>query len=187
MGLNAAFRSMIFHGRGDIDEDTFQKFSSFLKIAGVRISRSGFSGHHLEIFNAVMSGNYSLFLDSCKPRLLISGYDLKFILSSLEALKEYFNIRIDEWKGHEAHDEKQSRQLLQWAEYVWCEWLLGNAVWYSRNVRDDQKLVIRMHRMELERNAGDSLKLDAVNSIVTVSVLFLRGFCKSLNPSREIK
>lgn len=172
VGLVTALRALVFHGTGDVDEVTFREFCDFLEPICAHLNKNSFNQHYLEILESISSRDYVGFVDACKPRLLIAGYDLKFILPSIEALKAHFNIRLDEWKGHDEHDEKQSRQLLQWAEYIWCEWLLGNAVWYSRNKRWDQKLIIRMHRMELQRNFGEALNVDAVNSIVTVSVLF---------------
>lgn len=172
VGLATAFKALVFHGSGDVDEVTFREFCDFLEPISEHLNKKRFDQHYLEILDSVSSHDYAGFVEACKPRLLIAGYDLKFILPSVQSLGAHFNIRIDEWKGHEEHDEKQSRQLLQWAEYIWCEWLLGNAVWYSRNKRWNQKLIIRMHRMELQRNYGEELNVDAVNSIVTVSVLF---------------
>ncbi|WP_247881832.1 glycosyltransferase [Brucella intermedia] len=172
VGLNTALHAMIFHGRGDIDRSTFFDFSDFLKWAWEKVDRRRFSSRYLSMLDTVISADYSGFLDACRPKLLIAGYDLKFILTSVDALRAHFDIKVDEWKGHNAHDEKQSRELLSWADYIWCEWLLENAVWYSKNRRHDQKLVIRMHRMELGRDCGDKLDMGKVHAIVTVSVLF---------------
>lgn len=172
VGLRTVFNAIIFHGRRDIDEDTFCEFSIFLKEVWNIISKSYFNTRHNEIIDTLLREDYSDFIEYCKPRLLVAGFDLKFIKQSVDLLSEHFAIRIDEWAGHDAHDEKRSRELLDWAEYIWCEWLLGNAVWYSHNRKHNQKLVIRMHRMELGRDYGDQLKSDKVHAIVTVSVLF---------------
>jgi len=172
IGLTTALRAMIIHGQGDITKDDFDLFSIFLKEVWEYLSERRFDPHHIEILDTILSGDYTAFSEARKPRLLIAGYELKFILSCIGDLKKHFNIRVDEWKGHDAHDEKHSRELLQWADYIWCEWLLGNAVWYSKNRRHHQKLVIRMHRMELGRDYGDYLNYEKVHAIIAVSVLF---------------
>src|SRR5690606_15483384 len=87
-------------------------------------------------------------------------------------LSHFFDIRLDEWKGHASHDEKKSRECLEWAEYIWCEWLLGNVEWYAANKKPNQKLVVRLHRMELARNHGEVFNVDAVDAVVAVSPFF---------------
>lgn len=172
VGLNTALRAMVFHGRGDVDRKTFQQFSDFLRSAWGQLNVKRFEKRYFDMLNTVISADYEGFIDACKPKLLIAGYDLKFILASIDGLGAHFDIKIDQWKGHDAHDEQQSRKLLSWADYIWCEWLLGNAVWYSKNIRHDQKLVIRMHRMELGRDYGNQIRIEKVHAIVAVSVLF---------------
>ena len=90
----------------------------------------------------------------------------------LPALAEYFTLDIDEWPGHDSHDATQSLQKLSQADYIWCEWLLGNVVWYSKHKTASQKLICRMHRFELSREFGDALQLDGIDAITAVSVLF---------------
>jgi len=36
---------------------------------------------------------------------------------------------------------EQSRQLLDKADVIVCEWCVGNAVWYSKEKRPDQKKI----------------------------------------------
>ena len=68
---------------------------------------------------------------------------------SLSAAEKYYSIQVDEWTGHELHDPQRSKNLLEWADIIFCEWLLGNAVWYANNKKDHQKLIVRLHRFEL--------------------------------------
>jgi len=105
---------------------------------------------------------------------VIAGYDLKFIKPALPELKEYFDIRLDEWQGHaeHEHDEAESRKLLNWAEFIWCEWLLGNSVWYAENKMAHQRLITRIHRFELDRDFGEKIKIDNLDAITAVSVHF---------------
>lgn len=173
VGLRVAIESMIFKSRGDIDHDTFQKLADFLNNNRTLVSSFNYVARIREVVNAVQDYNYSQFRRLVRPRLLIAGYDLKFISDAIPELENYFDIRIDQWKGHAIHDEAASREHLKWAEYVWCEWLLGNAEWYSHNVNPEQKLVIRMHRMELGREHGNLLKIKNVDAVIAVSTFFL--------------
>ncbi|MBI6918975.1 glycosyltransferase [Pseudomonas monteilii] len=172
VGLRVAIESMIFKNRGDIDENTFHKLAVFLNENRSLVSSFNYIPRTREVVDAVQQHNYAQFKHLSRPRLLIAGYDLKFISDAIPELSNYFDIRIDQWTGHATHDEIASRELLKWAEYVWCEWLLGNAEWYSHNVRPEQKLVIRMHRMELGRSHGERLAIKNVDAVIAVSTFF---------------
>ena len=69
-------------------------------------------GYYLEEFNIMKNGDYSKYLNSKKKTLLINGYDLKFIKPYVSILEKDFNVIIDEWTGHNQHDEKKSLELL---------------------------------------------------------------------------
>jgi glycosyltransferase involved in cell wall biosynthesis len=173
VGLRVALQSLIFRNRGDVDAASFQNFHDFVASNWETIAKFAYTRRLLELLQTVHAGDYSRFRELCRPRLLIAGYDMKFIRDAVPALEEHFEIRFDEWKGHALHDEKQSRPLLDWAECIWCEWLLGNAEWYSTHKRPDQRLVVRMHRMELGRMHGERFNVDRVDAVLAVSPLFL--------------
>ena len=85
-------------------------------------------------------------------RVLVAGHDLKFAAPLLEELRaQGAEVQLDEWQTHSAHDEHRSLELLDDAEVVFCEWGLGNAVWYSQHVMPGQRLVVRVHSQELRR------------------------------------
>lgn len=172
VGLRVAVESMIFKNRGDINETSFRKLAIFLNKNRTLVSSFSYVSRTQEVVEAIQDFDYEQFKKLTRPRLLIAGYDLKFISDAIPELTNHFDIRIDQWKGHAIHDEAQSREHLKWAEYVWCEWLLGNAEWYSHNVKPEQKLVIRMHRMELGRTHGELLDLKNVGAIIAVSTFF---------------
>lgn len=172
VGLRVALTSLIFRNRGDVDQSSFQKLHDFVSTNWPIIQSFKYNQRLTELLQAIQKGDYSLFKSLCRPRLVIAGHDLKFIRDAAPALAEFFDIRFDEWKGHEIHDENQSKALLDWGEYIWCEWLLKNAEWYANHKRPEQRLVVRMHRMELGRTHGEKLDMDKVDAIVTVSTLF---------------
>jgi len=173
VGLRVALQSLIFRNRGDVDAAGFQTFHEFVASNWEVIGKFSYTRRLLELLQTIHAGDYPRFHALCRPRLLIAGYDLKFIRDAVPALEEHFEIRFDEWKGHALHDERQSRKSLDWAEYIWCEWLLGNAEWYSIHKRPEQRLVVRMHCMELGRMHGEQFDVDRVDAVLAVSPLFL--------------
>lgn len=79
--------------------------------------------------------------------VLFNGQDFKFLSYLIDYYrnKSGYDVLLDLQPGHELNDTKQSERLLQNADLIFCEWALGNAVWYSRNKKKNQKLVIRLH------------------------------------------
>lgn len=172
VGLRVAIEYLIFKNRGDVDVETFDRFSAFVGSHWHVIEKFRYSNRINEVLLSIKSGEYVTFSKLAKPRLLIAGHDLKFINDAVPELSACFDIRFDRWEGHVRHDEQQSRECLEWAEYIWCEWLLGNAEWYSKHKKPQQRLVARMHRMELARDHGANLDVDNVDAIVAVSTYF---------------
>jgi glycosyltransferase involved in cell wall biosynthesis len=87
-----------------------------------------------------------------KINLLICGHDLKFInpfIQEMEALNE-FEVKILEHKGHLINDPIAAERDLLWANVIFCEWALGNAVWFSERKRPDQVLIVRLHLQEVQ-------------------------------------
>ncbi|WP_433923972.1 glycosyltransferase [Vreelandella sp. 21] len=172
VGLRVSIESLIFKNRGDVDVETFDRFSVFVNNHWAILKNFKYSKRIDEILLSIKSSEYATFSKLTKPRLLIAGHDLKFIEDAVPELSEYFDIKFDKWQGHAIHDEQQSRECLKWAEYIWCEWLLGNAEWYAKNKKPHQRLVVRMHRMELARNHGSNMDIEKVDAVVAVSTYF---------------
>ncbi len=171
-GLQAVLASLVFRNRYDIDQTLFLQFAEFIAENWPLISSFNYIPRNRELLQCLLARDYDGFSQLGKPRLLVAGYDLKFIQPVLPALARYFVISLDEWRGHDSHDEKASLEKLAQADYIWCEWLLGNAVWYSKHKNAQQKLVIRLHRFELSREFGEQLTLAGVDALTSVSVLF---------------
>lgn len=104
-------------------------------------------------------------------KLLFAGHDLKFakFLIDYYSNNKDFEVKIDKWNGHNLHNEDKSISLLEWADIIFCEWGLGNAVWYSKNKRKDQKLIIRMHLQERETDFPNRINYDNVDRIIAIS------------------
>jgi len=172
VNLSYIFSLLIKNNRFDIKESTFKRFSDFIRSAANDLNRRSFSGRHLELLCSIENEDFDKFCKLARPRLLIAGHDLKFISPFYPILGKYFDIRQDEWTGHNTHDEAKSLECLEWAECIWCEWLLGNAVWYSERRKSHQRLVVRMHRFEVGLDYGFQLCIKNVDAVVAVSVLF---------------
>ena len=172
VNLRYVLSTLIQYNKFDITKNTFVKLSDFIKSVGNDLNTTSFSVRHLEIVNSIKVDDFYLFCKLTRPRLLIAGHDLKFISPMYSVLERYFDIREDEWTGHNEHNEAHSLKCLEWAEYIWCEWLLGNAVWYSEKKKNNQRLVVRMHRFEVGLDYGSKLCIKNIDAIVTVCVLF---------------
>ncbi|MGJ9383980.1 glycosyltransferase [Salipaludibacillus sp. CF4.18] len=106
-----------------------------------------------------------------KTNILFAGHDLKFaamIINYFKAHPEY-NVLIDQWKGHNSHDEQQSKELLSQTDIVFAEWGLGNAVWYSQNIKKHQKMLIRMHAQEKNTDYPKQINWENIDRIVFIA------------------
>lgn len=102
--------------------------------------------------------------------VLIAGHDLKFaggIAAALEAIGT--DVDRDVWKFHNSHDEERSLAHLSSADAILCEWGLGNAVWYSRHKRPNQRLIVRVHLQEIWTPYLKKIDHGAVDTFVFVS------------------
>ncbi|MCK0714441.1 glycosyltransferase [Chromohalobacter sarecensis] len=106
-----------------------------------------------------------------KTKVLVAGHDLKFftlLQKKLEATGQ-FEFLIDQWQGHNKHDEAQSRALLEKADVIFCEWCLGNLKWYSHHKKPHQRLVARFHAQETRVRYMHEANWDAIDHISFVS------------------
>lgn len=104
-------------------------------------------------------------------RVLVASHDFKFMGEILGQLRvdPDVEVRIDRWETLHTHDEAASRELLDWADTILCEWCGPNAVWYSQNKTDRQRLVVRLHRFEMNGKWMSSLETDRVDQMIYVS------------------
>ncbi|MFC6669107.1 glycosyltransferase family protein [Marinobacterium aestuariivivens] len=106
-----------------------------------------------------------------KIRVLVAGHDLKFftlLQKKLEASGQ-FEFLIDQWQGHNKHDEAKSRALLEKADLIFCEWCLGNLKWYSHHKKPHQRLVARFHAQELRAPYLGEADWNAIDHVAFVS------------------
>lgn len=90
---------------------------------------------------------------SPKKTILFAGHDLKFLQDVIHSYQEdpQFGVLIDQWKNHTDHDEGWSRNCLDKADIIFCEWGLGNIQWYANHKKSGQRLLVRIHLQENQR------------------------------------
>ncbi|MCF8888193.1 glycosyltransferase family 4 protein [Priestia megaterium] len=120
-------------------------------------------------------------------KILFAGHDLKFacIIMDRLASRPGFEIKTDEWSGHNAHDEEHSQSCLEWADVIVCEWGLGNAVWYSQHKKPHQQLIVRMHLQERDTIYPHSFNIENIDKIIAISPYVYEEFYRTFNFPRE--
>ncbi|SDI96778.1 Glycosyltransferase involved in cell wall bisynthesis [Vreelandella titanicae] len=107
--------------------------------------------------------------------VVIAGHDLKFIKPFYPYFtKAGMRLLLDFWSGHNQHNEIASKRLIRQADTVFCEWMLGNAIWYGKNKREDQKLVGRLHAQELRSALFEKVPFEAFERVTFVGPHMLR-------------
>ena len=108
--------------------------------------------------------------DSVRARVqvVVEGHDLKFMREIYDYFVEHKNaaLRVDPWLGHTDPDSSEREALLQSADVVWCEWLLGNAVHYARHKRPGQLLIVRLHHQEMGLAFRHQIRWEAVDALL---------------------
>lgn len=104
-------------------------------------------------------------------RVAVAGHDLKFFTGLLDRLGATpgIEVRVDRWDSLAEHDEQLSREVVEWADVIVCEWCATNAIWYSRHKRPGQRLLVRLHRFELYAPWPREIDIAAVDTVICVS------------------
>ncbi|RPE38439.1 glycosyltransferase involved in cell wall biosynthesis [Streptomyces sp. Ag109_O5-1] len=110
-------------------------------------------------------------------RVGVAGHDLKFLTRLLDHFRALpgLEVRVDEWPALARHDPAASRELAGWADVVVVEWCGPAAVWYSRHKRRGSRLIVRLHRFELDAGYPRQVDIDAVDRVVCVSPYYARS------------
>ncbi len=122
-----------------------------------------------------------------RRRVLLVGHDLKFTTPLVEHFQAlpHVDLRIEQWDGVAAHDEAISRENLIWADSIWAEWCLANAVWFGRNRLPRQRLVSRFHLFERDTPYPAQLAEDDVDHVAFVGAHILREMSPKMQVPAE--
>ncbi|MEA1989899.1 MAG: glycosyltransferase [Pseudomonadota bacterium] len=116
-----------------------------------------------------------------KKTVVIAGHDLKFI----KPFYPYFTdaglrILLDFWSGHNQHNAEVSQRLLEQADTIFCEWTLGNAIWYGKHKKPEQKLIGRLHLQEIDHVLFPKIPFEKFEKVMFVGPHILRqGIAKN--------
>ena len=117
----------------------------------------------------------ALLADRDRPlRVGVASHDLKFFSRLLDHLRAVpgIEVRVDAWSGLSVHDESVSQSMVEWADVIICEWAGPNIVWYSRHKLPGQRLIVRLHRFELEAGWLNDVRIANVDQVVCVSPFY---------------
>ncbi|MCA1064608.1 glycosyltransferase family 4 protein (plasmid) [Rossellomorea sp. AcN35-11] len=118
-------------------------------------------------------------------KIAFIGRDLKFISHIIEAFKMTHDVRIDQWEGPEHHDEVKSREIVEWADILFCEWGLGNVVWYQEHKKEHQKLFVRLHRYEMNTKYPALFDYKKIDKLIAISPYIFEEFHRVAKVPRE--
>lgn len=120
-------------------------------------------------------------------KVLMAGHDFKFAGELLDVLsmREDVELRADHWKAQNLQDEQLSRELLNWADVIFCEFASHNAVWFSWEKQKGQTLIVRLHGYELWSPWIQDINLANVDKIVFVSEFYRDKVINELAWPRE--
>lgn len=110
-----------------------------------------------------------------KIKVCVSGHDLKFWMPLQRELENTgrYEFKLDEWSGHNQHDETATREAIAWADVIVAEWALGNAVYCARHKRAGQKLIVRLHQQERRTDYPNEIDFSKVDTVVFVGAHIL--------------
>ncbi len=106
----------------------------------------------------------------------VVGYNLKFFRPVEEHLRRLpgVEVMVAEWPKYAVDSPADTARVLEWADVVVCEWAGPNAVVASREIRPHQRLVVRLHRFELDREDWRDILIDRVDTVVAVGEPYRR-------------
>ncbi len=122
-------------------------------------------------------------------KILIVGNDFKFITLIMDELVNNYGyeVKYDLWEGHDKHN-KETDKLIEWADILFCEWALGNVTYCQSRKRENQKLIVRAHRFEMNTKFHYDYDYDKIDKIITVSPFVYEEFIKKTTfPRNKLK
>jgi len=113
-----------------------------------------------------------------KIRILFVGHDLKFMHRLLMhfSMRSDCEVRTHTYSGHLISGTEKIVPMLPKTDIVFCEWGLGNLVWFSRNKLPGQLLIVRIHAQEFYTCFLDDTQWENVDRIIFVSDHMMRRF-----------
>jgi glycosyltransferase involved in cell wall biosynthesis len=110
-----------------------------------------------------------------KPSILIAAHDFRFFEQIEAGLLELgHTVTREYWKSHSVRLVQGETRAAEEADIVFCEWCLGNAVWWSHNLPPGKKLFLRLHLQELNTAYPGDVDFSRVEGVIFVSEHVMR-------------
>ncbi len=109
-------------------------------------------------------------------RVGVIGYNLKFFdpIATHLARIPGIDVLIDRWPVFAASPTTVTDDVIEQCDVVVAEWCGPNAVYASRVKRPGQRLVVRLHRFELDTPHWRDVEIENVDVVVTVGPYYRR-------------
>jgi glycosyltransferase involved in cell wall biosynthesis len=137
----------------------------------MRVAIERMKGHLKRAFPLGADAAPQLAQRSERLKVVVASHDLKFFsrIQDHLAAEPEIDLRVDAWATLNDHDEAVSQELVAWADVVILEWAGPNAVWYSRHKRPGQRIIMRLHRFELDGPWLRDIEIGAIDQVICVS------------------
>lgn len=105
--------------------------------------------------------------------ICLATHSPKFIHPYYSKLKsDGFEVSYDAWNWGGPVSEIDTIRRMSEADTIFCEWGLANAAWYSQNLSEGKRLIIRVHAQEVRGSAlkfGQSIDVTKVDRFIFVT------------------
>jgi glycosyltransferase involved in cell wall biosynthesis len=133
----------------------------------------GFHGNLLSSLNRIQL-NEKVEQPLSRKTMVLASHDLKFLDKVIPVLRERgLSINNDRWISTEAPEVSREGYVAA-GDTIFCEWCCKQAVWFSNNKAQGQKLIIRLHRFEMFGKHLDQVNWEAVDRLIVVNHQFKR-------------
>ncbi len=138
----------------------------------VAVGRSFQSKNYHEEVRKIFGRSACVAESSLGKSMLIAAHEYKFLARLEEKLNaSELQIIRDVWSSTNTPVLPRG-QFHNSADIVFCEWCCEQAVWFSHNKQDKQKLIVRLHRFEMFSNFPSRVNWPAVDALIVVNESF---------------
>ena len=107
------------------------------------------------------------------PCICFASHDFKFIDAYVSYLKSQGRpVLRDNWDWGGCKNLEITKNNYERADIIFCEWGLANAVWFSKNNKDNKPIYIRVHAQEVRDRAkkfGNQIDFSQITKVIFVS------------------
>lgn len=120
-------------------------------------------------------------------RVLVSGHDFRFVADLVRFLRRFtgVEVRLQRWDLAQAEPTDAQRADAEWADVVLAEWAGRQAVWFSQNLAEHQRLLVHLHGFEASAAWISELNIDRIEKVIFVSDFYREQVKQALGWAQE--